>query len=496
MFLKKMETLKSLFSRHFGIAPTECRRLTPAGSNREYWRLTSDSSDSIGHISAIGVIGTSSDENRAFFTICRQLRSKGLPVPELYLTADDGSRYLQQDLGDTALFNLLEPCRSSGIYDGSSVSLLEKVMTVLPDIQFLGADGLDFSVCYPVESFDRRSILWDLNYFKYYFLKTSGLEFHEALLEDDFDRLTAILLKDAPYDTFMYRDFQSRNVMVRDGAPWFIDFQGGRRGPVEYDLASFLWQARAAYPKQLREHLINTYIGSLQRYRRTDTAQFRAGLNHIVLFRTLQVLGAYGFRGTIERKPHFLASIPAAIANLRELLDEGTGRNEYPYLYGLLLQLTNQDYAGQPSATAIAQNADGPQPLTVRITSFSYRKGIPEDNSGNGGGFVFDCRSMHNPGLYDRYKPLDGRDREVIDFLDEQGEIQKFLNGVYSLTDPAVEKYLSRGFTSLAVSFGCTGGHHRSVRSAECLAAHLHGKYGSKLRIVLAHRELKTTTIL
>lgn len=482
-----MEILKELFEKRFGRSASECRRLTPAGSNREYWRLSAG-----GGVTAIGVIGTSDEENRAFFAICRQLHSKGLPVPELYETSADGSRYLQEDLGDIALFNLLEPCRTSGEYDEDSIHLLEKVMEILPDIQYRGADGLDFNVCYPVQSFDRRSILWDLNYFKYCFLKTSGVEFHEGRLEDDFDRMAEILLKDAPYSTFMYRDFQSRNVMVRDGMPFFIDFQGGRRGPVEYDLASFLWQARAAFPKALREHLIGTYMTSLQKYRKVSANKFRTSLNHIILFRTLQVLGAYGFRGKIERKPHFLASIPAAIGNLKELLDEGIGKSEYPYLFGVLRQLTDN----YESDSTSRQPAETTAILTVRITSFSYRKGIPEDNSGNGGGFVFDCRSMHNPGLYEQYKPLDGRDREVIDFLNDQGEIQKFLDNVYGLVDPAVEKYLKRGFTSLAVCFGCTGGHHRSVRSAECLAAHLHEKYSGAIRIVLTHRELKATSIL
>ena len=473
-----METLKELFKEWSGTMPENVCRLTPAGSNREYWRLGGSGR------TAVGVVGTSVEENRAFIAICRHLHSKGLPVPELYAVTGDGLGYLQEDLGDTALFDILEPCRTQGVYDADSIALLEDVLRILPDIQFAGADGLDFSVCYPTESFDRRSIFWDLNYFKYYYLKTSGIEFNEEKLENDFGTIAEILLKDEPYDTFMYRDFQSRNIMVTDGRPRFIDFQGGRRGPVEYDLASFLWQARAAYPAGLRQHLIDVYFQSLSRYRSTDYATFRAALSHIVLFRTLQVLGAYGFRGKIERKPHFLASIPAAIGNLRVLLDEGTGRNDYPYLFGLLQQLAGQ--YEQPL------QEKGDSRLTVSITSFSYRKGIPEDCSGNGGGFVFDCRSMHNPGLYERYKPLDGRDREVIDFLDEQGEIQVFLENVYGLVDPAVEKYLGRGFTHLAVNFGCTGGHHRSVRSAECLAAHLHDRFGDRITVTITHRELKT----
>ena len=474
------KVLDTLFREWCGKEAIKTERLTPAGSNREYRRLTSSDDTR-----AIGVIGNSTDENEAFFTICRHFHSKGLPVPELYGISPDRMSYLQQDLGDISLFDTLEPCRTSGCYDTRSVILLEKVIRILPDLQFIGANGLDFSICYPIESFDWRSILWDLNYFKYYFLKPSGIEFNENILENDFRRIAEILLKDAPYNTFMYRDFQSRNVMLVDGSPFFIDFQGGRRGPIEYDLVSFLWQARAAYPKELKGHLTGIYADSLTRYRQIDTAEFSARLMHFALFRTLQVLGAYGYRGNFERKPHFLASIPAATDNLREIIDSGTGKSEYPYLYSILSALAEQK----------TENRNGEDPysgLTVHITSFSFRKGIPEDKSGNGGGFVFDCRSMHNPGLYDEYKQLDGRDSSVISFLDAKGEIQTYMESVYSLTGHAIDKYLSRGFTNLSICFGCTGGRHRSVRCAEMLAAHLHTEYGPKIRILLTHREMKS----
>lgn len=474
------QILATLYEKWAGGQPEKMTRLTPAGSNREYWRLTSGSN------TAIGVIGTSADENKAFFSICHHLRLKGNNVPELYAVSKDGSRYLQEDLGDLSLFDALKECRETGQYDHIAMGLLEKTICALPSLQTEGAQGMDFSICYPVESFDLRSVLWDLNYFKYYFLKPSGIEFHEGRLEDDFERLAGILLRDAPYDTFMYRDFQSRNVMIRDGKPWFIDFQGGRRGPLEYDIVSFIWQARAAYPSDLKEHLVNVYIESLRRFRNFNENDFRENLRHFILFRTLQVLGAYGFRGKFERKAHFLASIPAAISNLRDILNTGTGRSEYPYLTDLLTEMTRLPEYNQN----LQNSADI---LTVRITSFSYRKGIPEDTSGNGGGFVFDCRSMHNPGLYDEYKPLDGRDKPVIDFLEAQGEIKKYLDSVYGLTDPAVEKYLKRGFTSLAVNFGCTGGRHRSVRCAESLAAHLHELFGNQIKIILTHREMNST---
>jgi aminoglycoside/choline kinase family phosphotransferase len=475
------DELIGLSMRYAGDEAESAVRLTAAGSNRVYYRLTLADGRTV-----VGVEGTNADENRAFLTIGWHLRAAGLPVPEILAVSDNGMCYLLQDLGDDSLFGLMDSARESGQYSAKQAGLLEKVMRLLPDIQVRGGDGMDYSVCFPCESFDRRSIFWDLNYFKYSFLKATGLEFHEARLEDDFEKLANVLLADAPYDTFMYRDFQARNVMVKDGEPWFIDFQGGRRGPVEYDVASFLWQARAAYPSELKNHLIDTYIESLNRYRKVDVNGFRKVLMHFVLFRTLQVLGAYGFRGYFERKQHFIQSIPAAMGNLRDLLDSGVGENEYPYLVEVLCQLVEL-----PQFAPVSMFADGK--LTVRVMSFSYRKGgIPEDNSGNGGGFVFDCRAMHNPGRYEQYKGITGADAPVIEFLESKGEVQQYLEHVYGLVDPAVDNYVERGFLNLMVAFGCTGGQHRSLYCANHLAEHLKQKYGGRIHIVLEHREQKT----
>ncbi len=478
------ERLKELLLGYAHCEPEAVTRLTAAGSNRVYYRFALADGRTV-----VGVEGTNPDENRAFLTIGSHLHKAGLPVPQILAESDCGMYYLLQDLGDESLFGLMESARESGQYSSAQVALLEKVMHLLPDIQYKGGKDMDYSVCFPCEAFDRRSIFWDLNYFKYSFLKATGLEFHEARLEDDFERLASILLADAPYDTFMYRDFQARNVMVKEGEPWFIDFQGGRRGPVEYDVASFLWQARAAYPSDLRNHLIDVYVESLGRYRKVDAAAFRKGLMHFVLFRTLQVLGAYGFRGYFERKQHFIESIPGAIRNLKDLLDAGVGSTEYPYLAEVLRGLVSLPQF------APAQPSDGK--LTVRVMSFSYRKGgIPEDPSGNGGGFVFDCRAMHNPGKYEQYKKITGADAPVIEFLEFQGEVQQYLDHVYGLVDPAVGKYLERGFSNLMVAFGCTGGQHRSLYCANHLAAHLKDKFGDRIRIVLEHREQKKRTEL
>ena len=472
--------LKELSRSYAGVVPEQVMRLTAAGSNRVYYRLSFPDGTTV-----VGVEGTNADENKAFLVIGRHLREAGLPVPEILAVSDSRMCYLLQDLGDCSLFSLMESARDSGEYSAEQTTLLEKVMRLLPDIQFKGGAGLDYSVCFPCESFDRRSIFWDLNYFKYSFLKATRLEFHEARLEHDFERFASALLTDAPYDTFMYRDFQARNVMVLYGEPWFIDFQGGRRGPVEYDVASFLWQARAAYPASLRNHLIDTYIESLARYRNVDVASFRKGLMHFVLFRTLQVLGAYGFRGYFERKQHFIESIPAAINNLKELLNAGVGAKEYPYLVQVL-----NDMVDLPQFASASAPAD--DKLTVRVMSFGYRKGgIPQDDSGNGGGFVFDCRAMHNPGKYEQYKKISGADAPVIEFLESQGEVQRYLEHVYALVDPAVEKYIERGFLNLMVAFGCTGGQHRSLYCANHLAEHLKEKYSGRIHIVLEHREQK-----
>jgi hypothetical protein len=317
--------------------------------------------------------------------------------------------------------------------------------------------------------------MWDLNYFKYCFLKATGLDFEEDKLEDDFQRMADVLMR-SQSSTFMYRDFQSRNVMIKDGEPWFIDFQGGRKGPFYYDVASFLWQAKANLPDAFRKDLLKEYLDSLRKYQPIDENYFNEQLRHFVLFRTLQVLGAYGFRGYFEKKPHFMQSVPFAIANLRELLT--VPYKEYPYMTELLRRLVNmKQFTDELSK----------HQLTVKVMSFAYKKGIPNDVTGNGGGFVFDCRGVNNPGKYDRYKPFTGLDKQVIQFLEDDGEILKFLEHCYALVDASVTRYLERGFTNLMVSFGCTGGQHRSVYSAQHMAEHLHKKFNIKVELV--HRE-------
>lgn len=424
----------------------------------------------------IGVIGTCREENDAFIYLADHFRSKGLPVPEVLAISDDHMAYLQEDLGDTILFNAIEKGRQSRSFSADEKELLIRTIRMLPDIQFLGAVGLDFSHCYPAKEFDKRSIMWDLNYFKYCFLKATGLEFQEDRLEDDFQAMSEVLMR-GQSSTFMYRDFQSRNVMLTtEGNPLFIDFQGGRKGPFYYDVASFLWQAKANLPGSLRQELIGEYINALRKYKPVDEEYFHEQLRHFVLFRTMQVLGAYGFRGYFEKKPHFMQSVPFAIANLRELLDNPYP--EYPYLNELLRQLVDMKQFTNEMAN---------RQLTVKVMSFAYKKGIPNDATGNGGGYVFDCRAVNNPGKYDRYKPFTGLDKPVIEFLEEDGEILSFLDHCYALVDSSVERYIERGFSNLMVCFGCTGGQHRSVYSAQRMAEHINSKYNVKVELV--HRE-------
>lgn len=467
-----MKDLYRLFSDFAGCSPESITPLSGAGSNRRYYRLEGEGR------TFIGVSGTDVRENESFISLARHFRSKGLPVPEVLAVSEDSMRYIQEDLGDELLADRVAAANKAGGIEPESplAELLCRTMALLPQVQFDGAKDLDFSVCYPQPSFDRRMVMFDLNYFKYCFLKPSGTEFNEVLLQNDFDRLADDLLEE-DNGTFLYRDFNARNVMIKENCPYLIDFQGGRRGPVYYDVASFVWQARARYPQWLKKRMVDVYVDVLSGYMPVVRDVFDSRLLLFRLFRTLQVLGAYGFRGLVENKAQFVVCIPQAVSDLKELLPEIS--ESYPYLHMVLEKM-----ADNPRFANVA----GDGRLEVKVYSFSYKKGIPQDLSGNGGGYVFDCRYIHNPGRYEPYKKLTGRDEEVIRFLEDDGEITGFLEHVYGVVDPHVETYSRRGFTSLMVSFGCTGGQHRSVYCAEHLAHHLADKY-PEIRIRLIHRE-------
>ena len=457
-----MQKLIELYKQWSGEEPQNVQQLTAGGSNREYYRMTSSEGKSV-----VGCVGTSRDENHAFIYLAKHFTDCKLPVPTILAVSNDELRYIQTDLGSMSLFDAIRGGREAGgRYTLKEQELLRRTIRELPKIQIVGADGLDF--------------------------------------DDD-------------PQGFLYRDFQARNVMLNsEGRPYFIDFQGGRKGPYYYDLASFLWQASAKYPYKVRRELVYEYYNAMKQFAEVPSPHhFVDRLSLFVLFRQLQVLGAYGFRGYFERKLHFIESIPPAMQNIRELLDE---RNfPYPYLTDILRQLTEMPRFQQVQ-TAVSRAdgykttdknpykqhpQDGPAtfskydaqgPLVVRVFSFSYTKGIPEDESGNGGGYVFDCRSTHNPGRYEPYKQLTGLDEPVIRFLEDDGEILTFLDSVYKLADAHVRRYIQRGFTSLMFCFGCTGGQHRSVYSAQHLAEHIHEKFGIEVRI--CHREQKITQTL
>lgn len=470
------QSLRQLFLSYTGQAADEQVELSASGSNRRYFRLTN------AEHSIIGVQGTSADENEAFLYMAKHFKELGLNVPTVYAESDDHMNYIQEDLGDTLLFNYIAEGRKTGVFCEREKQMLRKTIRALARFQVVGAKDFNFSVCYPQPEFNLRSIQWDLNYFKYCFLKATGLEFQEDRLENEFERLAYVLLQKRT-STFMYRDFQSRNVMIRDNEPYFIDFQGGRKGPIYYDVASFLWQAKAHFLPDLRQELLEIYLDEIEKYMPIDRAEFFDTLKHFVLFRTLQVLGAYGFRGYFEKKPHFLQSIPFAIENLRQLLTEGS--EDYPYLIEVLRQMTELKQFKEVSVR---------KPLVVKVYSFSYKKGIPADDSGNGGGFVFDCRAVNNPGKYERYTFFTGMDEPVIKFLEEDGEILPFLQNAYNLVDASVKRYMDRGFRNLMVSFGCTGGQHRSVYAAQKMAEHLNNKFGVEVHLI--HREQNVETYL
>lgn len=470
-----MKEIIDLYRHYTGNEPEFIRPLAAAGSNRRYFRLGNDKQ------TMIAVAGTSLEENKAFITMAQHFKYEDLPVPELYAYSEDMRFYLQEDLGDVSLFDFLAKGRETGVYSKKEMELLIRTIKILPHVQYRAANKFDFSICFPQADFNERSVMWDLNYFKYCFLKNTGLEFQEDHLEDEFVRFAHLLLANEN-TAFMYRDFQSRNIMVKNDVLYFIDFQGGRRGPVIYDLASFLWQAKAQFPQQLRDELADVYLTELKKITRVNESLFRKQLSLFALFRTLQVLGAYGFRGYIEKKAHFIESIPFAIENLKNLLKENI--SDLPYLQEVLKGMIELERF-QPMKE---QNH-----LTVTVYSFSYKKGIPEDFSGNGGGFVFDCRAINNPGRHQEYKSQTGLDAPVIEFLEKESNIESFLENVYSLIDASVEQYAKRKFTQLMVSFGCTGGQHRSVYTAQKTAEHICMKYGVEVKLIHREQDIKRT---
>jgi aminoglycoside/choline kinase family phosphotransferase len=470
--LKIKDQLISLFESHFKEEVTFFEQLPASGSYREYARIKSASHQ------LVGAYNQDIKENQAFLEFSAHFRNKNIPVPHIYAVNNNMDCYLQEDLGNTTLFDFISKTREEEGFSSKIVDEYKKVLRELPRIQLVAGKDIDYSVCYPREAFDKQSMMWDLNYFKYYFLKLAKIPFDEQALEDDFQVFSDYLLA-VDNNAFLYRDFQSRNIMLKDGKVYFIDYQGGRKGALQYDLASLLYDAKANIPEAEREELLEFYLDELNQYKQIDRAKFKSLFGGYVLIRIMQAMGAYGFRGFYEKKEHFLKSIPFALKNLETLLAKNTIQAKLPELFKVLKAVTESVFL-----KTISPSNDR---LTVRISSFSYKKGIPHDPSGNGGGFVFDCRAIHNPGRYSEYKHLTGKDPQVQEFLEEKSTIASFMASVISLVSQSVEVYSSRGFSHLSVSFGCTGGQHRSVYAAEKLAEYLRNNY--PVTVVLQHIE-------
>jgi aminoglycoside/choline kinase family phosphotransferase len=471
------EALVRLFSAEFGRPPRSILEIAGDGSNRSYYRLIAEDLRT-----AVGAVGPDHEENRAFLSFTRAFHSAGLPVPALFGVDETVGVWLEEDLGDTTLFNALVEARKEdpgAAFPAAMLPVYRRVVEVLPRFQVEGGRVIDYTLAYPRGAFDRQSILWDLNYFKYHFLKLAHVPFNEQRLENDFAALADFLLR-ADTSHFLYRDFQSRNIMLVDGEPRFIDYQGGRRGAPQYDIASLLYDAKAAIPDDVRDQLLDHYLDALATHIDFDRAEFIQIYRGYVLVRIMQAMGAYGYRGFFERKPRFLQSVPYAARNIRRILHHGLPV-DVPELESVFKRIV-EEWAHR------GETAEPRPGLTVRVGSFSFKRGYPEDDGGHGGGFVFDCRALPNPGRHLEYRTLCGRDAGVVEYIERYSEAHDFWNSVRSLVDAQIEEYLKRGFTSLSISFGCTGGQHRSVYFAERVAAHVRHEF-PQVNVQLHHRE-------
>lgn len=476
MNIDKKKILTDLFVRWCGEELTEWTPLPPSGSYREYYRMKSVSRQ------VLGVYNSDKKENTAFIEFTNHFVNNNLPAPAILAVDEENDIYLVEDLGDVTLFSFISAMRDEHEFSPVITAVYKKVLDVLPEFQITAGRSIDYTKCYPRERFDKQSMMWDLNYFKYYFLKLGKIPFDEQALETDFHTFTDYLLQ-TDCNFFLYRDFQSRNIMLKDGHPYFIDYQGGRAGALHYDVASLLFDAKADLPPQVRTELLHYYIQNLKKYMEVNESEFIQMFFGYVLIRIMQAMGAYGFRGFYEKKEHFLKSIPFAIENLTWLLNSVSFPVKIPALLGALKMITTSE-----ELKAIGGSHKSRYQLQVSISSFSYKKGIPQDNSGNGGGFVFDCRALHNPGRYEQYKLLTGKDEPVKKFLREESEIEDFLKEVFALVNRSVGVYTARKFSHLMVNFGCTGGQHRSVYCAERLKEMLAAN--PEVQVKLHHREL------
>lgn len=473
------DLLVALAERYYHAPCINMEKLAQSGSVRLYFRLFFSEKPTL-----IGVFNEDVAENRAFFAFTHFFESQGIHVPHIFSIHDNEQYYIINDLGNETLFSYLSAHRNGPELDQNTINYYKKIICQLPLLQMSVRKGMDLSVAYPRDAFDRQSMQWDLNYFKYYFVKLSGISFDEQKLEDDFQRLIQKLLS-CDTDFFLYRDFQSRNIMIHEEEVYFIDYQGGRKGSYHYDIASLLFDGKADIPFATREELLDFYLSELQKQTIVNKNKFREEFYSFALIRIMQAMGAYGYRGYFERKSHFLQSIPFAMTNIRYLLAESRLPDDIPYLKNILQQLTEVDWTYMTGGTAPSKND---AQLHVLVQSFSFKKGVPADPSENGGGFVFDCRFLPNPGREAKYRLYSGKDRCVKEYLEAYEEVALFKQHVNSIMDMAVKNYRERHFTHLMISFGCTGGQHRSAYFAECAAQYLQDKYPD-VSVQLRHRD-------
>ena len=474
-----IQNILAELTRSIGETPTEILPIAASGSARKYYRIITEKR------TLIGTYSENTEENEAFLTFSRHFQGLKLNVPEVYAVNEEKTCYIQSDFGDDNLFNHVQKSLTAGGFGENVIELYKKALSHLVKLQVLGHQGLDYSKAFPTERFDRQAIIDDLNYFKYYFVKPhEEIDFNETRLGKDFEAF-ADFVSQAPCDFFMYRDFQSRNIMVKDNNLYFIDLQGGRKGPLNYDVVSLLYQVKAQMPQAVRDELVLYYKKELSHFIDPETVQFDTYQPYFVYLRLMQVLGAYGFRGLIQKKSHFIESIPYALREI-EALSKSRPLVDYPELQSVISQLDklNSKYA------ALLQPPAGK--LTVTINSFSFRKGYPNDFSGNGGGFVFDCRALPNPGREPEFKTKTGRDWEVIDYLMAKPPVHVFLDHVKGIIGQSVDNYRERHFSNLMVSFGCTGGQHRSVFFAQTIYEWLKATYPD-IHLKLNHIERKIT---
>ena len=469
----KIPEIEKLYLAQTNEVPEEIKQISVHGSNRSYYRIKSK------NYQYLAAVNSDIRENKAFIYLGNYFRSQNLNVPEIFSVNDENTIYLLEDLGDTTLYEYITAKENR--FDNETLVIYQNVLKHLLDFQFSGQNGLDYSICYPRYAFDRQSMQWDLNYFKYYFLKLAQIPFDEQLLENDFETLIDILLKsDSEY--FLYRDFQSRNIMLKDEKAYFIDFQGGRKGALQYDVASLLYDAKAEIPQPVRAELLDFYISELQKRKNINPDEFKTQFYCFVLIRIMQAMGSYGFRGFYEGKSHFLKSILPALENIRLLLEQQFLPDSLNYLKNILNAITKSERLRKLVPEEIPS-----EKLTVQIFSFSYKKGYPVDVSGNGGGYLFDCRALPNPGRFTEYKTLTGKDQPVIDFLEREEHVETFVSNAFMLVEQSVKVYIERGFTHLLVGFGCTGGQHRSVYCAERMKKLLSSNFDCNIQII--HRE-------